>query len=317
MIPDDFTTEDFIRFWARAALVLVFVEAYLTVNKIWIRKHEPVVADSVSISAQLLAIVTGLPFIVLFSAEGAYEGAISEAAFLAVNAVMIMIGAGLWVRERRGLGFWRNLRRSLSLEGGEATALAHDVFRPVGADHVVRILYELALIDNELDARELVLIQSFADRWGVDLARVLPGGSDSEDGQIHGYLKLRHSVQEYLDLSPPVEQAGQLRDLLSALILVDDRISAEETLIMEELNGLIDGYVTGSVGEQYNVLIAPQNDQQEHSLSDLLPDLQKEHRLGGEVFVVGRYYSQAYAQAVCAWYREAGFLTVTERDAGS
>ena len=317
MIPDDFTMEDFIRFWARAALVLVFIEAYLTVNKIWIRKHEPVVADSVSVSAQFLAIVTGLPFVALFSAEGAYEGAISEAAFLAVNAIMIMIGTGLWVRERRGVGFWRNLRRSLSLESSEATALVNDVFRPVGADRVVRILYELALIDSELDARELALIQSFADRWGVDLALVLPGSGESEDGQIHGYMKLRRSVRDYLAMSPPAEQAGQLRDLLSALVLVDDKTSDEETLVMEELNGLIDGYVTGSVGEQYNVLIAPQSDQQEHALSDLLPDLHKENRLGGEVFVVGRYYSHAYAEVVCAWYREAGFLTVSERDAGS
>ena len=40
-------------------------EAYLSVNRIWIRKHEALVAESVSVSAQLLALATDIPFVAL------------------------------------------------------------------------------------------------------------------------------------------------------------------------------------------------------------------------------------------------------------
>ena len=49
------------------------------------------------------------------------------------------------------------------------------------------------------------------------------------------------------------------------------------------------------------------------ALAALLSDVPKEHRLGGEVFVVGRYFSANYAETICASYRKAGFLTVTEQ----
>jgi hypothetical protein len=101
----DFTFTDFIRFWVRLSLVLIFVEAYLTINKIWIRKHERVVSESVSVSAQLLALATGVPFIALYLMEGACEGALGDGVFLLVNVVMIMIGIGLWVEGRRDRGF--------------------------------------------------------------------------------------------------------------------------------------------------------------------------------------------------------------------
>lgn len=116
----EFTFEEFIRIWARVALALIFVEAYLTINKIWIRKHERVVSESVSVSAQLLALVTGVPFIGLYVMEGAYEGAISDGVFLLVNVIMIAIGIGFWVEGRRRLGFLQNLNKALRLEKGEA-----------------------------------------------------------------------------------------------------------------------------------------------------------------------------------------------------
>jgi len=112
-----------------------------------------------------------------------------------------------------------------------------------------------------------------------------------------------------------VDQVRQLHDLLEALTHADDRMSEEEALVMGELSGLIGEYATGGQGTQYNVLIAPQSPEQEQALAALLSDIPKEHRLGGEVFVVGRYFSENYAATICSWYRNAGFLTVTEQHA--
>jgi hypothetical protein len=169
------------------------------------------------------------------------------------------------------------------------------------------------MVDDDLDARELELIRKFATRWAVNLDDELAQRRALPNRGIQRVTRLRTMVEDYLALSPPVEQVGQLHDLLNALTRADDRISAEEALIMDELSGLIGQYATGAQGTQYNVLIAPQTPEQERALGTLLPDITKVHRLGGEVFVVGRYFSRSYAETICSWYREAGFLTVTEQ----
>ena len=312
MSLDNFSFEDFIRIWVRVALVLMFVEAYLTVNKIWIRKHEQVVSESVSVSAQLLALATGLPFIGLYIMEGAYEGAIGDGLFLLVNLVMIMIGIGFWVEGRRGLGLWSNLKKAMRLERSEASALLTDFVRPVGARQVVRILHGLANIDSELDEREMSLIQSFAERWDIDLEETLASDRAMEGEAGESFTHLRQMVRDYVHMSPPKEQASQLRDVLSSLAGIDGNVSSEEELMISELGGIIDDYVGGTKSASFVVLIAPQSSAQEKALREIHGDHTKEHRLGGEVFKVGQYYSQDYADMVCSWYRDTGYLTINE-----
>ena len=308
----DFSFEDFITVWVRIALLLVFVEAYLTINKIWIRKHEQVVSESVSVSAQLLALATGMPFIALYVMEGAYEGAVGDGVFLLVNLVMLMIGIGFWVEGRRKLGLWANLKKAMRLERNEASVLLASFVKPVGARQVLRILHGLANIDSQLDERELGFIRSFANKWDIDLDEYLSSDTGGDEGEGESCSHLRILVRDYVRMSPPKEQASQLRDVLTSLVEVDGNVSPEEEIIMSELGGLIDDYVGGTKSAFYAVLIAPQNTAQEVALHEILPQHTKEHRLGGEVFRVGQYYSRDYADMVCGWYRDTGYLTINE-----
>lgn len=307
----DITFQEFIRFWARLSLVLIVVEAYLTVNKIWIRKHEAVVAESVSVSAQLLALITGLPFVALYVNEGAYEGAIGDGIFLLVNLAMIAIGIGFWVEGRRGLGFWYNLKKSLRTERSEAGALAGELLHPVGAKNVLRILLDMALIDGKLDERERRFIEDVASRWKIDFEELLRE-RQKKPGHERSFIQLGESLESYLAKSPPAEQARQLADVLDMLISIDDSVSDEEHMMMEELGGTIGNYISGSEKAGFHVFIAPQNQSQEAALEEIMPDLKKQQLLGGEVLIVGSYHSRAYAQMVCDRYREAGYLTVAE-----
>ena len=308
----DLTFEEFIRIWARVALLLVLVEAYLTVNKIWIRKHERVVSDSVSVSAQLLALATGAPFIGLYVMEGAYEGAIGDGIFLIVNVIMIAIGIGFWVEGRRGLGFLKGLSNSLRLEKSEAHTLLSNFFRPVGATQVIRILHGLASVDNHLDENELKFIRAFAEKWEIDVDDLVTEGAEASPDGEEAFSQLRILVEDYLRLSPPREQARHLRDVLSSLTSIDGNVSNEEELIMEEMGGLIDDYVGDTKTAGFAVLIAPQSHAQEVALKEILREHHKVRRLGGEVYTIGHYYSQAYADMVCGWYRDTGYLTINE-----
>lgn len=49
------------------AIGLTVVKTYLTANKIWSRKHKKEVSESVSVSAQLIGIVTSLPFLIKYT----------------------------------------------------------------------------------------------------------------------------------------------------------------------------------------------------------------------------------------------------------
>ena len=308
----DITFEDFIRFWARLSLLLILVEAYLTINKIWIRKHEAVVAESVSVTAQLLALATGIPFVALYINQGAYEGAIADGVMLLLNFALIAIGIGIWVEGRRDLGFWAKLKKSLRTERREAGALLGDILHPVGARDVLQILLEMAMIDGEFEEREREFIKGLARRWNIDFDGLLTELEKSPERK-RSFSELRAVVERYLAKSPPAEQASQLGDVLAMLISIDDSVSPEEQMMMEELGGMITSYVTGSDQAGHHVFIAPQSPAQEAALQEIMPDMKKELRLGGEVLVVGRYHSRTYAEMVRDRYRDAGYLTVAEQ----
>ena len=307
----DITFQEFIRFWARLSLLLILIEAYLTINKIWIRKHEAMVADSVSVSAQLLALATGFPFVMLYINEGAYEGAMADGVMLLVNFAMIAIGIGIWVEGRRDLGVWGKLKKSLRLERREAGALLGDILRPVGASDVLQMLLDMALIDGEFDERERRFIEELARSWNIDFDSLMTAPERSPERR-RSFSELRAVLQQYLAKSPPAEQVSQLGDVLAVLISIDDSVSPEEQMMMEELGGMISGYISGSDEAGHHVFIAPQSLAQEAALQEIMPDSKKELRLGGEVLVVGRYHSRAYAQMVRDRYRDAGYLTVAE-----
>ena len=59
--------EQLINILVVGAIALTVVKTYLTANKIWSRKHEQVVSESVSVSAQLIGIVTTVPFLVKYT----------------------------------------------------------------------------------------------------------------------------------------------------------------------------------------------------------------------------------------------------------
>lgn len=299
---------DFLRIWIWLAVGLVCLQSYLIINKLWIRRHQQVVAESVSVVAQLLAIAIGVPFIADYMMSGDVEGTITRLLYIVVNVVLVAIGLGLWVEGNRDESLLTNLRRALRLERKEASSLLKDFIRPVGANQVLGILHGLALIDRELGSKERELIDSFAEHWQIDMDQVVAEADASGEGD-RSFALLRQRVEQYLRLSPPVEQAQHLSDVMTSLVQIDDVVTEEEELILAELRGLLDDYSGASDQPVFRVFIAPQSHKQQNALSELLPDLPREQHLGGEVFVVGDYYSDSYAELVCGWYREMGFLT--------
>ena len=298
-----------------ASLILAAAQAYLILNKLWIRKHEQAVAESISIMGETLGL---LPLTVLglnYAADGYWEGMADSSIWIVAGVVTIVIGTGRWVEGKRQWGFWRLVREALRLERGEVGDLARSFFRPSAARQILEILGQLALLDQELDERERAFVESFAEAWGVDFDWTeLQAGTGGRVDMV----RLRRSVERYLATSPPQGQVTQLADTLSSLVRIDRVTTAEEELMLEELQGMLHDYA-GERGApaSHVVAIVPQDAEQDEAIAALLPELSKRPLEGGLAYPVGPFFSGRYANVVADEYRAMKFFATVVRAADS
>lgn len=302
--------KSFIGIMAYASLGFTVAAAYLKINKIWKRKHNAEVADSVSIVGNVIYVIPLSFFALNYIFIAHWQGLIDSVIWIASGIVYILIGSRLWVQSHRHKTFWTRLREVLKLERSEVGDLAKSFFRPSGAEIILNILAHFAYIDRKLTVREKEFIQSFVDTWHMKFdwnehSRL------AVDDQPVIFVKTRQNVEHYLDTSPPVKQVSQLIDVLHVLAKIDESVSAQEKLILEEVDGLLFSYLDASdEPARFAVVIAPQNDDQDSAIATLLPDVQKSEVAGGSGYMIGSYYSQDYADMICNQYRALGFFTI-------
>lgn len=295
-----------IEFLVAIGIVIALVSNYLIINKLWKRRMLREVTESVSLGAALLGLFNAIPFLFLFllidhSAAGAAKTSISI-----VTAVMfILIGSGLWVAELRGRSFRQLFLRALKLERKESGDLIKQLVQPRGADRILRILHQLASVDGHVDEREAAMIAQFAQEWR------LPVPASDPDGRAPDLVTLRRSVAEYLGLHPPAQQAGQLRDVLQVLAESDARVTLQESVGLEEIDGMLHKYIAGEELDlpMHEVLIVPQSDRQVEAVRTLLPGREEKTLRGGRVFSAGRFHSPRYAEFICQKYIGLGLFS--------
>jgi hypothetical protein len=302
--------KSFIGIMAYASLGFTVAAAYLKINKIWKRKHNAEVADSVSVVGNVVYLIPLSFFALNYIFIAHWQGLIDSVIWIASGIVYILIGSRLWVQSHRHKTFWTRLQEVLKLERSEVGDLAKSFFRPSGGEIILNILAHFAYIDRKLTVREKEFIQSFADTWHMKFdwnehSRL------AVDDQPVIFIKTREKVEHYLDTSPPVKQVSQLIDVLHVLSKIDESVSAQEELILEEVDGLLLSYLNASDAQaRFAVVIAPQNDGQDSAIATLLPDVKKSEVAGGSGYMIGSYYSHDYADMICNQYRALGFFTI-------
>ncbi|MBT3208158.1 MAG: hypothetical protein HN704_04595 [Bacteroidetes bacterium] len=294
------------------AVVFSLLEAYLTLNKIWKRKHERVVADSISILGKFIGIIPVVFLLFYFFSNADVPGFLNRLIVFILLLFHVIIGTGWWVTGERTKGIWKLVKRSLKIERKEVTVLAKSFFRPSGAEKILNILGQTAMIDGVLDKKEAEFIQSFAAEWNIDFS-IDQIEIDYHESVGNHYVNLRHSMENYLSISPPKSQVSQLADVLKLLVNVDNNVSEEEQLILDELNGLIANYVNDDLTCcRYFVAIVPQNNKQEEEIPNLLSDqiFTKKQVAGGYAFLSEAFFSQQYAEIVVEQYRAINLFSV-------
>lgn len=307
-------------FLVAISVVISAVSSYLIVNKLWSRRTMKDVSESISVSAALLGLATGVPFFIQFLLiDQSPPAAIKSAVGIGTGIVFVLIGAGFWVSEYRDESLFRLLVRALNLERRESADLLKALVQPQGADHLLEIFQGLARVDADVHERELELLKDFARRWHLPEPEVETGAQASVD-----VVTLRRQVVDYLSLTPPKDQVAELLDVMRLFVEADDSVSAEEEMIVEEVTGLVSAYLARDAGAEgggdpvaHEVVIVPQTAKQTDAVRTLLPTAESKTLRGGQVFSVGRYYSPRYAEMICARYIALGLFTTRVDAAGA
>jgi hypothetical protein len=311
----DFTA--FVEFLIAIGIVIALVSNYLIINKLWKRRMVREVAESVSIAAALLGIFfNSLPFLIMFALINPNPAAAAKTSIgLVTGVVFVLIGSGLWVSEYRQRGFRALFLRALNLERRESADLLKLLVQPQGATQILRVLHQLAAVDGHIDEREAAMIRGFAREWRLEEPEQDPDGSPPD------LITLRKSIVDYLHLHPPATQVAHLRDILQALVESDSRVTWQESVALEEVDGLLNQYVAGEEESglaRHEVLIVPQSEHQVEAVRSLLPGREEKLLRGGRVFSAGHFFSPRYAEFVCQKYIGLGlFSTVVAEEAAA
>jgi hypothetical protein len=306
--------EQVINILVAGAIGLTVVKTYLTANKVWSRKHKQAVAESISVSAQLIGILTSVPFLIKYAMiDGDFMSLANIALKLGLTLFFLAIGIGIWVRVDGYEGFWSKIKRSLKLEKEESLDLINAIVRPAGARKILDVLRGLAMIDKEVDEREMLLIEAFAERWNIkiDFREEFESANDELTDQMH--ITLREQISDYLNISPDKTQASQFLDIINSLVSADENISKEEQFIVDEIKGMIDSYINdGQSKICYNVIVVPQDSEERASIRALLPNVTPREEWGGIVYYAGVYYSRPFAQMISERYQHLNLFSTVK-----
>ena len=89
---------------AFVGLLIAIFKDYLKVNKIWVRKSEQVVADSISITALIIGLLNSLPYLVLvLFVYKDWLVTLRTLSDIVRALVTLLIGIGFWVGANRGI----------------------------------------------------------------------------------------------------------------------------------------------------------------------------------------------------------------------
>uniref|UniRef100_UPI0040562BF8 hypothetical protein n=1 Tax=Candidatus Electrothrix sp. TaxID=2170559 RepID=UPI0040562BF8 len=299
------------KFMAYGAVAFSLSEAYLSLNKLWKRKHEKVVAESISISAVSIGLFSSMVYSIDLTINRAWPSFIDALIWLVFGLFELFVAIGFWVTGERRSALWKMMKKTYHQERKEIGELAQSVIQPSHKKVILDILIQFSMLDNKLAKAEKVFIQEFANRWNIDLDWQQIK-QDCQQKENHG--KIRENIIAYLKTSPPAQQVSQFGDILRMLIHIDQDIDEREQSMMDEVSRLIEQYVPSEECPQYYAAVVPQALGQEDSVKTIFPHLKKQEKvLGGYAYLDGPFFSEQFIVTVCKKYQKVDLFAIPVR----
>lgn len=258
-------------------LFLISVESYLRANKVWKRKHKKDVAESVSLLAQGVGIITLSFYATSSIIDQSFNGMVSSFIWLSMTIFMVLVGSGLWVTDIRSSNFWKKLKLYLMKETSELGNLASAFTNPNEREHIREIILKVALLDNQINDKEKEVLETVMTQWddSIDCEALQKESLKYNVSEIHTILSdLNQAISHYLSRSPAIDQVSKLADLIQLLIHNNGSQSADQKLMATEVLEQLNAYITNAgVQNQFCVIVLPNLGSSIEELKSLYPEL--------------------------------------------
>ena len=194
------------------------ITVYLKINKLWKRKHEPVVAESISIFSMMLHLLTNIPFVIYYLVIAENQDlrvGVTNIIGIVFFSFSLLTGIGFWVKDPDHYGLWQKFMKALKQEAGESTTLIKAMGKPAGRKELASLLYRLAWFDDKLDEKEREFVQMFADEWEIDMQPILQ--QPPPERGIEKINAVRSGVVAYLAQKPVKPSTKNFYQTLTAI----------------------------------------------------------------------------------------------------
>ena len=307
---------------AGLSLGLQLITAVLTAAKMWPRRHVRRVAESVSPTAESIAVVSSACLLVVFlwhlSNDPSFAvPAAREAITLVLSSMFLLVAMKLFVgaparRPHTARQIAVRYLQSLAEEAREAARRFRREDDAAVRAGLMRILYRIACLDGAVNAREDAVLSRHARALGVPLDAIrmpVMGSSEFAGFRLRGLIR---ELSAFVDRRPPRHLVRRLRRAIGDLAGASGGGREAAAALAEELVAALDAAVTGaSPTDRHEVLLVPHDHDDAVHLA-ALAGTSPERRAGGTVVPVGCFATEAAAQLVCRQYRELGLLTFVE-----
>lgn len=308
--------QQIIHFLAYGVIIFSIIEVYLTLNKLWSRKHIKEVADSISISARATGMIPGGVFTLNYFFNQQWQGFIDGTIWIFASIIQILIAAGVWVAGNKKSNFITLIRRSLEKETQEVFHLAKSFFNIKGRQKIIDLLAATALTDKVLKEGEKVFVEDLANEWGIKVSwDKLILRFKKED--VSALFLMSQEMLDYLKLNPSRQEVKLLVKLIKRLSDENGFSRPENQFIIDEFGEAFRHYPSTKYLEYYNVQIVPQEKLQHERLQATGVKMESKYIGSGFTYIFGPFFTRAFADQVADEFEKLGYFATTRKIVGS
>lgn len=304
--------EKAIHFLAYGVIIFSVVEVYLTLNKLWSRKHIKEVADSISISARATGMIPGTVFTLNYFFNQQWQGFIDGTIWIIASIIQILIAAGVWVAGNKKAGFIKLVRQSLEKETQEVFHLAKSFFNVKERKKIIDLLAATALTDQVLKDGEKAFVENLANEWGIQVSwEKLIARFKKED--VSALFLMSQEMHDYLRLNPSKQEIKLLLKLIKRLSDENGFSRPENQFIIDEFGEAFRHYPSTTFQEHYQVQIVPQQKSQHERLQASGVKMESKYIGSGFTYILRPFFTQAFADQVAQDFEELGYFAATKK----
>jgi len=307
---------EYINVFISSVVVIRFISTYLTLNKVWTRKHIYEVADSNSVTASILGFLVGLGLLLESIQNSSYSNAMHGLMACFLSVFYFMLSSGYWVEKERKISFYSKFLRAVRMDRKEVANILKAITKPKHPEMLIELMVALSCADGNFDKQEKAIVRDSAILWGVSEAVILSYEEKYLSHPASVPFNIRSILDKYLHTSPSRHDVLLLIDLANKVVEIDGVIDEDEIVAIKELTAHLETYLGNKRSSlNYAVVAVPKHEQDRDELFGFCKSVSFTEDYGGTGLLLGDYYTSECAMSVCDKFRNNKlFVTMIDQN---